>query len=59
MKEIKYYVNLTDEEYQMINESLFNKRNALLQKGRYTDAVDDLIIKMRKAKKKSFKIKSA
>ena len=43
----------------MINEALFNYRNALLQKGNYTDAVDELIIKIRKARKKKFKVISA
>lgn len=59
MREVKYYVNLTDDEYRMINEALFEYRNKLIQKGRYTDAVDELILKIRKAKKKKFKIKSA
>ena len=57
MKKEKYYLYLTDEERSEIIRSLIEKRNALIKAGRYTDAVDDVLCKMAKAKKKKFKIK--
>jgi non-homologous end joining protein Ku len=56
MKPITYYINLTDEERVHIVESLISLKSALLEQGKYTDAVDDVIVKMLKAKKKKFKV---
>lgn len=56
MKPITYYINLTDEERVHIVESLISLKNELLEQGKYTDAVDDVIVKILKAKKKKFKI---
>ena len=52
MKE-KYYIVL--EEYEIIN-SLNELRNRLIADGRYTDAVDELLLKIINAKKKKFKV---
>ena len=50
----KYYINLTEQERSQIIHSLIDKKNALMAQGRYTDAVDEVILKMMKAKKKAF-----
>lgn len=50
----KYYINLTEQERSQIIHSLIDKKNALMAQGRYTDAVDEVILKMMKAKKKGF-----
>ena len=38
--------------------SLIDKKNALMAQGRYTDAVDEVILKMMKAKKKAFIVRT-
>lgn len=52
----KYYVALTDQERWMVIESLNRLRNKLISAGRYTDAVDELLIKVANAKVKKFKV---
>ena len=54
MKDKKYYINLTGQERSQIIHSLIDKKNALMVQGRYTDAVDEVILKLMKAKKKGF-----
>lgn len=53
----KYYTDLLAEERKIIMECLLETRNNLIIKGRYTDLVDELIIKISKAKLKTFRIK--
>lgn len=50
----KHYINLTEQERSQIIHSLIDKKNALIAQGRYTDAVDEVILKLMKAKKKAF-----
>ena len=56
MRNIKYHLALTDNEYSLIIKSLNDLRNDLIAQGRYTDAVDDVLVKLIGAKKKNFKI---
>lgn len=56
MKSQKYYIALDTGEYCLALESLNNLHNRLLADGRYTDAVDELIIKVSKVKIKKFNI---
>ena len=56
MRNIKYHLALTDNEYSLIIKSLNDLRNKLIAQGRYTDAVDDVLVKFIGAKKKNFKI---
>ena len=56
MRNIKYHLALTDNEYSLIINSLNDLRNDLIAQGRYTDAVDDVLVKFIGAKKKMFKI---
>ena len=56
MRNIKYHLALTDDEYSLIIKSLNDLRNELIAQGRYTDAVDDVLVKFIGAKKKNFKI---
>ena len=56
MRNIKYHLALTDNEYSLIIKSLSDLRNDLIAQGRYTDAVDDVLVKFIGAKKKNFKI---
>ena len=42
----KYIISLTGDEYDLIIKSLIDLRNNLISQGRYTDAVDDILLKM-------------
>ncbi len=52
----KYYVALTTEEWRMVIDSLNSMRNQLISGSRYTDAVDEMLIKVANAKVKKFKV---
>lgn len=52
----KYYLALTTEEWRMAIDSLNSMRNRLISEGRYTDAVDEVLIKVTNAKVKKFKV---
>ena len=51
-----YYVALTGQERWMVIESPNRFRNKLISAGRYTDAVDELLIKAANAKVKKFNV---
>lgn len=51
-----YYLNLTEQERSAIILSLIDRKNDLIAAGRYTDLLDDVICKLSKAKKKTFKV---
>ena len=48
----KFVLTLDDDSYDLIVMSLIEMKNALIREGRYTDAVDEALIKFLKAKKK-------
>ncbi len=52
MKEAKYHLYLDDSEYSRVIHSLICLKNSLMEQGRYTDAVDEVLIKFTKARKK-------
>ena len=54
MRNSKYHVYLTSEEKRLLLKALFDERNLLISRGMYTDAVDDLIIKITKARQKRY-----
>ena len=56
MRNKNYYINLNDREYLDILSSLMLKRNKLIQNGKFTDGFDEVIMKIKKAKKKTFRI---
>lgn len=57
MRERKYYLALDGYERNVIIDSLNELRNKLLSENRYTDAVDELIVKFAHAPIKKFKVK--
>ena len=57
MRKPKYHLYLTHDERRIIINSLIDLKNHLVTQGRYTDAVDEIIIKLTKAKVKRIKIK--
>ena len=44
--EKKYRIVLDDFEWKIVINALNDFRNSLIQQGRYTDAVDDIMIKV-------------
>ena len=57
MKNPKYHIYLTSDERRTVINSLIDLRNDLISKGRYTDIIDELLIKFTKAKVKKIKVK--
>ncbi len=57
MKTEKYHIYLSTRERNEIVASLINLKNKLIEQGRYTDAVDDVLCKVLSAKKRKLKIK--
>lgn len=56
MRTPKYHLYLADEEYSLAMQALVSLKNKLIRESRYTDAVDELIIKLSKAKRKKVRI---
>lgn len=50
MKKQKYHLYLSEDEHILLIQNLIWFQNKLRQEGRYTDAVEDLIIKFSNAK---------
>ena len=57
MRNPKYHLYLTHYERRTVINSLICLKNDLISQGRYTDAVDELIVKLTKAIVKRIKIK--
>ena len=51
----KYWLYLSKDEYDLIIHCLIDLKNDLIRQGRYTDAVDDVLIKMLKCKRVGYK----
>ncbi|NSK20924.1 hypothetical protein [Dorea formicigenerans] len=56
MKEQKYHLYLSKEEYSEVLQSLIRLKNSLIAQGRYTDAVDDILCKVLSSKKRKIKV---
>ena len=52
----KYYLALNAQEHRLMIESLNQLRNKLIVSGKYTDAVDEVLLKIIGAKQKKFKV---
>lgn len=52
----KYYLALSNDEWRLMIECLNKLRNRLISEGRYTDAVDEVLIKVANAKVKKSRI---
>ncbi len=52
----KIRLTLNDREYRIAINAINNMRNRLIQEGRYTDAVDELLLKVVNAPTKRIKI---
>ena len=56
MRSPKYHVYLTPEEYRKVLGALIFEKNKLLAAGRYTDCVDELIVKLSRLKIRKVKV---
>ena len=57
MRNPKYHIYLTHSERRTVINSLIDLRNNLISQGRYTDIIDELLIKLTKARTKRIKVK--
>ena len=57
MRNPKYHLYLTPDERRTVINSLIDLRNNLILQGKYTDVIDELLIKLTKAKIKNIKVK--
>ena len=57
MREKKYYIVLDNFERRMLLNNLNDFRNKLIADGKYTDLLDEVIIKVANAKLKRVKVK--
>ena len=46
----RYCLYLNKKEFEILLQSLMSLRNSLIRKGRYADCVNDIIIKLTRAK---------
>lgn len=53
----KYHIYLAYEEHRMLLNNLNDFRNKLIAEGKYTDLLDEVIIKVANAKLKRIKVK--
>lgn len=53
----KYNIVFNSDERRIMINSLNDLRSSLISEGKYTDSVDELIIKLAQVKIKKFKVK--
>lgn len=56
LKKQKRYLYLDDKEISVVLQSLILLKNTLIREGRYTDCVDELIVKVMEAPTRKIKI---
>ena len=56
MKDPKYHIYLTIEERSEVLKSLIDLKNEMIVQGKYTDVLDEIIVKLYKSRKKNIKV---
>ena len=56
MKEKKYYIALVDFERRVVVNCMNEMRNKLIADGKYTDALDEVLLKIIRSKQKKLKV---
>mgnify|MGYP000760397222 FL=1 len=56
MREQKYHLYLSEDECRFLVQNLIWFQSKLRREGHYTDTVDDLVIKLSKAKPKKIRV---
>ena len=57
MKQKDFHIYLTEQERTQVVGALIELKNSLIAQGRYTDAVDEVLIKITKAWKKHIAVR--
>ena len=57
MRNPKYHLYLSPDERRTVINSLIDLRNVLISQGRYTDIIDEVLIKLTKARVKKIKVR--
>ena len=55
MKEKKYYIGLDDFERRVVVNCMNEMRNSLIEVGKCTDALDEVLLKIIRSKQKKLK----
>ena len=58
MRRTRYHVYLNSEERRLLINSMNNLRNRLIAEGKYTDLIDEVLVKVANAKVKKIKVVS-
>ena len=56
MKDKKYYIALDDFERRVVVNCMNEMRNKLIADGKYTDALDEVLLKVIHSKQKNIKV---
>ena len=56
MRSPKYHLYMDYGEYREIIDALIAKKNDLIATGHYTDVIDEILIKISRAKQKKVKV---
>ena len=56
MKEKKYYIALDDFERRVVVNCMNEMRNKLIADGKYTDALEEVLLKIIRSKQKKLKV---
>ena len=56
MKDKKYYISLDDFERRVVVNCMNEMRNKLIADGKYTDALDEVLLKVIHSKQKKLKV---
>jgi hypothetical protein len=56
MREKKYYIALDDFERTVVVKCMNEMRNSLIEDGKCTDALDEVLLKVIRSKQKKFKV---
>ena len=56
MKEKKYYITLDDFERRVVVNCMNEMRNSLIEAGKCTDALDEVMLKVIRSKQKKLKV---
>lgn len=57
MKQKDFHIYLTEQERTQVVGALIELKNSLIAQGRYTDAVDEVLIKITKDRKKHIAVR--
>ena len=56
MREKKYYIALDDFERRVVVNCMNEMRNALIEDGKFTESLDEVMLKIIRSKQKKFKV---